>query len=221
VLVTLHGGGSPPAPLAVDACALGEPHEGRLVKVQHLVINPHADITFAGNTSYKAANCYTDSVEMFVDADTNIPGTPITTTHLEVIGIAGQFDSSAPYDYWYQVQPRSLGDITFLSMTSAEGPRVGGGAELWPAAPNPFGRTTEIRYRIPAAAHGEATVQVRLALYDLSGRTIATLVDGPVTPGVHTAIVDREALDSGGSGIVFCRLQAGAAVLTRKLVLMR
>ena len=221
VLVTIHGGGSPPAPVAVNACALSEQHEGLLVKVQNLLINPHADVTFVGNTSYKAANCYTDSIEMFVDADTDIDGTPITSPHLEVVGIAGQFDSSSPYDYWYQVQPRSLSDITFLGMTSAPAPGAGGEARLWAGAPNPFGRSTEIRYEVPAPSPGAAALHVRLALYDLRGRRIATLVDGPVTPGVHTATVDRDALDGHGSGIVFCRLEVGGRVLARKLVMMR
>ena len=220
VLVTIHGSGSPPAPLAVKACDLSEQHEGRLIKAQNLVINPHADLNFVGNTSYKTANCYADSIEMFVDIDTNIPGTPITSVHMDVVGIGGQFDSSTPYDYWYQVQPRALSDITFLSMTSVPEPGAGGEAELWTSTPNPFGHHAEIRYRVPAGAHGQPTVLVRLALYDLSGRSIATLVNCPVTPGMHTATIDRGALDAGGSGIVFCRYEVGGRVIALKLVMM-
>jgi len=218
VLVTIQGSGSPPAPLVVNACALSESHEGRLVKVQNLLIGTRGDLSFVGNTSYKANNCYTDSIEMFVDIDTNIPGTPITSSHVNVIGIAGQFDSSTPYDYWYQVQPRSLSDITFLSMTSAPAPPAESDAALW--APNPLGRVAEIRYRVPGTA-GEAARPVRLAFYDLRGRAIATLVNGPATPGVHTVTVDRDALGAAGSGVIFCRYEVSGQVIARKLVMMR
>lgn len=217
VLVTTHGSGSPPAPLSLSLCDLREQHEGRLVRVQNLLINPHADVTFGADSSYHTANCLTDSLEMFIDASTNIPGNPITSPHMEVVGIAGQFDTSLPFTWWYQVQPRSLSDITFLSMTSAPAPVVESDAALW--APNPLGRVNEIRYRVPGAP-GQATQPVRLAFYDLRGRMIATLVNGPVTPGVHTVTVDRDALGANGSGVVFCRYEVGGQVIARKLVMM-
>lgn len=218
-LITVHGPGAPPAPLALSLCDLREEHEGMLVKVQNLVIH-NEDAVFAANRNYKTANCFSDSLEMFVDADTDIPGHAITSNHMDVVGIAGQYDSSSPYTWWYQVQPRSMADITFLSMTSAPVPEATGEARLWPCAPTPSTGSAEIRYEVPARGAGGGAVPVRLAVYDLRGRLVTTLVSGPVPPGVHTATLDREAL-GGGSGIYFCRLQVGVTAITRKLVMLR
>ena len=218
VLVTVHGPGTPPAPLALDLCDLREEHEGMLVRVQDLWINTYEHTAFAANWNYKTADCSADSLELFIDTDTDIPGNAIVTSHLDVVGIAGQYDTSSPYTWWYQVQPRAMSDITFLSQTSVLPEAVAGG-RLWPCVPNPFLRTAEIRYEIPPGAAGDGMVPVRLTVYDLRGRAVATLVDGPVAPGEHTATIDRAAL-AAGSGIYFYRLQFAGRAITRKLVLL-
>jgi hypothetical protein len=218
IQVNINGSGSPPAPLALSLCDLREQHEGLLVRVQDLLINRGSELVFGGNESYHTANCYDDSLEMFIDADTNIDGQPITSNHLEVVGIAGQFDFSVPYSWWYQVQPRSMADLTFLGPTGVPDADAPDGARLWAAAPTPFGRTAEIRYQVPA---GAGAARVRLAVFDLRGRVLVTLVDGPVPPGIHVATIDRDALAARGSGIVFCRLEVGGVVLTRKLAMIR
>jgi hypothetical protein len=220
VLITIHGAGSPPAPLDVSLCDLREQHEGLLVRVQDLVINTYEHTQFAPNWNYKAANCYTDSLELFVDTDTDIPGNAITTSHLEVVGIAGQYDTSSPYTWWYQVQPRALADITFLSMTSVPAPATSGGPWLGPCAPNPLTAVGEIRFRVPAGAADGGAVPVRLAVFDLSGRLVTTLVDGPVPAGTHAVALDRGALGAG-NGVYFYRLRVGSTTLTRTLIAFR
>jgi hypothetical protein len=62
---------------------------------------------------------------------------------------------------------------------------------LNPAWPNPFGRNTNLSYVVPydwlsdgARAPGE-TRRVCMAIYDIRGRKIATLLDGPVAVGMH------------------------------------
>ncbi|MBI5647494.1 MAG: T9SS type A sorting domain-containing protein [Ignavibacteriae bacterium] len=57
--------------------------------------------------------------------------------------------------------------------------------------PNPFNPSTSIRYTAPEAS------QVTLTVSDMYGRTIATLVDGRVDAGVHTANFDATNLSSG------------------------
>lgn len=219
VLITVHGPGTPPAPLPVNLCDLSEAHEGLLVRAQDLFINTYEHTVFAANWNYKTANCLTDSLELFIDTDTDIPGNPITTSHLDVVGIAGQYDTSSPYTWWYQVQPRAMTDITFLSATSVRPPEAVAGGRLWPCVPNPVYRTGEIRYEVPAGATGDPMVPVELTVYDLRGRAVATLVNGPVAPGEHTATISRAAL-AAGSGIYFYRLQFAGRAITRKLVLL-
>lgn len=219
VLITVHGPGIPPAPFALDLCDLREEHEGMLVRVQDLWINTYEHTVFAANWNYKTADCSADSLELFIDTDTDIPGNAIVTNHLDVVGIAGQYDTSSPYTWWYQVQPRAMTDITFLSATSVRLPEAVAGGRLWPCVPNPFHRTAEIRYEIPLGATGDGTVPVRLTVFDLRGRAVVTLVNGPVAPGEHSATIDRSALVAG-SGIYFYRLQFAGRAITRKLVLL-
>jgi hypothetical protein len=83
---------------------------------------------------------------------------------------------------------------------------------LSPPVPNPFNPVTRIGYYLPE----DATVQ--LIVYDVKGRQIATLVDGPVTAGEH--IVTWKAVDAP-SGIYFYRLTAGDFRETRKMILLK
>ncbi|MEM6783263.1 MAG: T9SS type A sorting domain-containing protein, partial [Bacteroidota bacterium] len=57
--------------------------------------------------------------------------------------------------------------------------------------PNPFSDETTLRYGLPEAA------DVRVALYDLLGREVLVVQDGPQTAGWHTPIVDAARLASG------------------------
>jgi hypothetical protein len=47
-----------------------------------------------------------------IDADTDLFGTDVPVGVFGVIGIGGQFDSSAPYDSGYQLLPRYINDLT-------------------------------------------------------------------------------------------------------------
>lgn len=78
--------------------------------------------------------------------------------------------------------------------------------------PNPFNGTSNIAFRISEVA------EVRLQVFDLLGREVATLVNGRMTPGAYVARYDGAGL---ASGIYLYRLTAGGMVLTRKMVLMK
>ena len=84
--------------------------------------------------------------------------------------------------------------------------------ELFQNYPNPFNPATTIRYSV---THGQ---QVRLAVYDLLGREVVTLVDKRQGAGEYAV-----SFDAGGlaSGVYFIRLQAGSEVLLRKMLLVR
>ncbi len=88
---------------------------------------------------------------------------------------------------------------------------------LHPAAPNPFDRETSIAFDLPQA--GIATARI----YNTSGALVRTLLDGPAAAGQHR-IAWTGTDDIGqhvAQGIYLMRLQAGAAVATKKLVLTR
>ena len=83
--------------------------------------------------------------------------------------------------------------------------------------PNPFSSVTSIEFAVPEAA------QVKIAIYDVSGRLVRTLVDGRVKPDVYKASWDGT--DSFGSpvasGIYFYRFDAGEFSATKKMILVR
>jgi hypothetical protein len=88
---------------------------------------------------------------------------------------------------------------------------------LLPNSPNPFSPETAFRFGMLAPG------TVRLAIYDLAGRCVRTLVDGPASAGWQTAYWDGRS-DNGdrvASGVYFCRLEAGARELSRKVVVLR
>ena len=83
---------------------------------------------------------------------------------------------------------------------------------LHPNYPNPFRGQTTIRYELPEA------VPAHLALYDMLGRRVITLVDGEQPSGVHEITMEPDGL---ASGVYLLRLQAGDAVTTRRLTIVR
>jgi hypothetical protein len=79
-------------------------------------------------------------------------------------------------------------------------------------SPNPFTGSTTIHYELPADGH------VSLRIYDLLGRQVAALVDGPQAAGHNSQVFNADGLVGG---IYFCRLQLGDAECSRRLVLLR
>ena len=84
--------------------------------------------------------------------------------------------------------------------------------------PNPFNSSTVIRFALPQAEN------VELAVYNLAGQKVATLVEGVREAGVYTVRWDGR--DESGrelaSGVYLYRLRAGQGqVETRKLLLLQ
>jgi len=78
--------------------------------------------------------------------------------------------------------------------------------------PNPFNPTTTIRYQLPV------TSDVKLEVYDVLGKKVATLVSGRQEAGIYTYTLNASTLSSG---VYFYRLQAGRFVETKKMMLVK
>jgi hypothetical protein len=94
---------------------------------------------------------------------------------------------------------------------------LAGAVRLEPAFPNPIERAAELRFYLPGPA------QVSLDLYDLGGRSVRRLVEGPLAAGWHVTRWDR--LDSGGrecrAGVYFARLRLGGMVRAGGTLVLR
>jgi subtilisin family serine protease len=87
---------------------------------------------------------------------------------------------------------------------------------LSPVFPNPFNPATVIRYTIPEKGY------VRLRVFDVLGREVATLVDQEQNAGsFETKWNSNEGGRSFPSGVYFARLEQRNRVATQKMVLLK
>ena len=83
-------------------------------------------------------------------------------------------------------------------------------------APNPFRESTTIHYQLAEQQ------SVSIAIFDVLGRRVRTLVDEQKSAGVHRVDWAPDATGRAlASGVYFCRMEAGSYTSTRKLVLVR
>ncbi len=78
--------------------------------------------------------------------------------------------------------------------------------------PNPFNPVTSIKYSVPKQS------LVKLVIYDIIGREVATLVNEVKTPGNYTASFDASMY---ASGVYFYRMESGDFTDVKKMVLIK
>lgn len=118
----------------------------------------------------------------------------------------------------YKIQPRNDADILPYNPANAVGVGEIATADLrfalHPNTPNPFGSGTKIAFSVPV--RGDA----KLRVFDVQGRLVRTLVNGPVDAGRH--VVDwngtNDTAQPVSSGVYFYRLEAEGKEATRKMI---
>lgn len=89
---------------------------------------------------------------------------------------------------------------------------------LYPASPNPFAGSTTIRFDVPDHAG-----PVRIRIYNVAGRVVRTLVDGPIDRGRYERTWDGR--DDAGSrlatGVYFARIEVDGGTQKQKMMLLR
>ena len=78
--------------------------------------------------------------------------------------------------------------------------------------PNPFNPITQIEFALPQAE------RVRVTVFDLRGRRVATLADRSFQPGVHQLRWDASQI---ASGVYFYQIKAGSFQKTMKMTLLK
>ncbi len=85
--------------------------------------------------------------------------------------------------------------------------------------PNPFNPTTKIRYSIHSSPLPFGKGQgVRLEVYDMLGRDVATLIHKKQQPGNYEVTFDASKLSSG---VYFYKLTSGSFVETKKMIFLK
>ena len=83
------------------------------------------------------------------------------------------------------------------------------------AYPNPFNPTTTLKFDIP---FDESIQNVSLAIYDLMGRQVVSLINGSILPGTYSIQWDAGEFSSG---MYFARMIFGSTVKTQKILLLK
>lgn len=84
--------------------------------------------------------------------------------------------------------------------------------ELFTNYPNPFNPSTQIKFSIPENAN------VKLTVYDVTGRVISKLIDGHVNAGTYEATFSADGLNSG---VYFYRLEANDFSENKKMIFLK
>lgn len=78
--------------------------------------------------------------------------------------------------------------------------------------PNPFNPSTVVQYAIPEATN------VKIEIFNITGEKVATLVDEFKSEGYYEISFDASGLPTG---MYLCRINTGAFVSTKKMILMK
>ncbi|HDH58340.1 MAG TPA: T9SS type A sorting domain-containing protein [Bacteroidetes bacterium] len=84
--------------------------------------------------------------------------------------------------------------------------------KLYPVSPNPFNPRTTLRYDLPQ------DMQVKITVYDVTGRQVTILMDNYREAGTHFLTWDAGNLPSG---VYFAHIRAGEYTATSKLLLTK
>ena len=94
-------------------------------------------------------------------------------------------------------------------------------ARLYQNHPNPFNPSTTIPFTVPGTEGSRSTVNI--AVYDVRGSRIRTLVEGSLPTGRHSVQWDgrNQRGEQVSSGMYFVQLRTAGTRVTRKMVLLR
>jgi hypothetical protein len=196
---------------------------GEKSSTYHAFIVPPGTQNITGSLSFALAPVR-DLDFYLLDADSNAVQASASVSSPEVIS----YTLPAPGTYYWQVlaftnpdtaQYQIDYDLCITPVAGVEEPGAAG-LRLAPPAPNPFRLSCAIRFDLPRES------DVRLGVFDVSGRLIRTLQNGPMFAGRHVRSWDG-ATNFGArapAGVYFYRLDArdhsGIETRTRKAVLL-
>lgn len=118
---------------------------------------------------------------------------------------------------WAPASRNLLLKAQLLAPTSIEGDEsLVEGFQLMQNYPNPFNPSTVIGFTVET--QDLASPQVRLAVFDILGREVAVLVDGPMSAGSHSVTFDGSGLSSG---LYLVRLTSGSESRVMRMTLLK
>ena len=126
--------------------------------------------------------------------------------------IAFSPDGNTAYVGNFDTPPASAQKFVRQEVVAAEPSTLADGTTLEANAPNPFSGSTTIRFELANAA------DVAVRVYDVMGREVATLVDGPLQAGPQSATFNATGL---AAGTYLYTLEVDGQRLARRMLLAR
>jgi len=158
----------------------------------------------------------TDALPVFHYGATDGPwaGTRIAIDGYKLVYLGFGFEGIATQADRDQAMGDILGWLVGTTVGVEDTPQV---TSLLQNHPNPFNPQTEISFALDRAG------PARLAIFDVQGRLVRTLVDGSLPAGPHAVVWDGRS-DAGrqaASGTYFYRLRSGDQEFTRKMTMVK
>ncbi len=110
-----------------------------------------------------------------------------------------------------------LKDIRIVTVNDSNGNLLPSRVFLSQNYPNPFNPSTTMSYTIPVNVKGEMS-NVKLVVYDVLGREVATLVNKRQSAGSYEIVFNASKLNSG---VYFYQLQSGNFTESKKMILLK
>lgn len=179
---------------------------------------PGVEITWDPNTEADLSHylIYRGDGEDFTPGPGNLVGTTADTILVdEYTGWPGSYYKVSAIDVHGNEGPHAL--LRPEDVSGGESPVIPSVDHLAQNHPNPFNPATSITYDMARPGH------VRIAIFDVSGRPIATLIDRQQEAGRHTISWDGTNGEGTAmsSGVYFYMMRTPAYAATRKMVLLR
>lgn len=199
--------------------AYGAPAVPMKFTVRNLTENRKANIIFLDTNGDQALSLFD---EIFILEPDSLSNLRLTWS----ISFTGSPNDTPPQPgdefVFKTLKPITKDDVfefraTLTSVRHDDSSPLPGVLTLFPNYPNPFNPATTIRYYLPKAEH------VKIAVYNLLGQEIITLVDDRQLPGLYTLQWDGrdKQQNAVGSGVYFYKIATSDQSLVRKMVLMR
>lgn len=198
---------APVVPLEITLSELNlAMHESALVKVLGVSFVETGD--FGSGTNYNITDASLTGGETVIFrtnfSEADYIGSAIPAGAITMTAIVGGFNGTP------QLIARSTADLGAATPNENEGLPIK--FELEQNYPNPFNPSTVIRYSL------ESSVRVKLEVFDIIGRKVATLVDGVQPVGQYNVNFDAAGLSSG---TYIYRIDAGEFSSIKKMMLIK
>jgi hypothetical protein len=192
--------------------------------VEFFVVRTQNDLP-TGWKSFMCVNiCYGDTVDISEVLPLLPPPNPGPVMALEVETNSNIGTGVVTLKVQKRTDPNDTASLTFTTSNAStvigEERLTASSFKLYNNYPNPFNPSTTIPYNIPVNMGIHKT---HLAVYNLLGQEVRTLVNHEVAPGFHSVVWDGN--DNAGkevcSGIYFYKLRSANYEITKKMILVK